>query len=182
MIRVLLVMSCLIGSVEVAIGQTSARISRPALVRAWHRQYFHREPEARAVASWSYLFRLGYREQEVLSAMLSTDEYYGLAGGTSEGFVLALFDDGAQGQFTKKGRKALLSRTRGLSRRSLATTFLQTYPEALRAGPSHAGVIATDFQKPVRVAAARSPPSPLRSRRPIADSPAIPRPSSPVRQ
>ena len=109
MIRILLVTSCLVGSVELANGQTTAKLSRPALVRAWHRQYFHREPDARAVASWSYLFRLGRTEQEVLSSMLSTDEYYSRAGRTPEGLVRALFEDGAQNQLTSERRQALFS-------------------------------------------------------------------------
>jgi hypothetical protein len=174
MIRFLLVASTLIGSVEMANGQTAGRtpaLSRPALVRAWHRQYFHREPDARAVASWSYLFRLGRTEQEVLAVMLSTDEYYNRAGRTSEGLVRALFEDGAQTQLTSERRQALLSRSRDLDRRNLAATFLQTYPEALRAGPSHVGVMVAGLPKPVKAEAERSPP---RSR-PMAAAAATPR-------
>jgi len=179
MVRILLATLCLVGSVEAVHGQTAAKISRPALVRAWHRRYFHREPDARAVASWSYLFRLGRSEQEVLSAMLSTDEYYGRAGRTSEGLVQALFDDGAQSQLTSERRQTLLTRARDLDRRDLAATFLRTYPEALRARPSPVGVMVADLPKPVKVEAERSPPP---SRRPMAAAPATTRRPRPLRR
>jgi hypothetical protein len=165
MFRILLVTSCLVGSTEAAVGQMTTTISRPALVRAWHRQYFHREPDARTVASWSYLFRLGRTEQEVLSAMLSTDEYYTRSGRTSEGLVQALFEDGVQSRLTSDRRRALLSRSNDLDRRNLAAMFLQTYPEALRAGPSHVGIMVADLPNPVKVEAERSL---SRSRRPRA--------------
>jgi hypothetical protein len=178
MIRILFVMSCLAGSVEVAVGKPTPKTSRPALVRAWHRQYFHREPDARAVASWSYLFRLGRSEQDVLSAILSTDEYYSRTGRTSEGFVRALFEDGAQRQLTTERHQALVSRAREMDRRSLAATFLKTYPEALRAGPSHVGIMVADLPKPVKVEAERSI---SRSRRPMAATTVTTRRPRPVR-
>jgi len=181
MIRILLVTSCLVGSVELANGQTTAKLSRPALVRAWHRQYFHREPDARAVASWSYLFRLGRTEQEVLSSMLSTDEYYSRAGRTPEGLVRALFEDGAQNQLTSERRQALLSSARDLDRRNVAATFLRTYPEALRAGPSRVGVMVADLPKPVKAEAERSAP-PQQSRRSMAPAPATTRRPRPLRR
>jgi len=165
MIRILLVTSCLVGSTEAAVGQMTTTISRPALVRAWHRQYFHREPDAREVASWSYLFRLGRTEQDVLSAMLSTDEYYNRSGRTSEGLVQALFEDGVQSRLTSERRRALLSQADDLDRRNLAATFLQTYPEALRTGPSHVDIVVADVPKPAKVEAERSL---LQSRRPRA--------------
>jgi len=179
MVRILLVTLFLVGSLQVASGQTTATISRPALVRAWHRQYFHREPDARAVASWSYLFRLGRSEQEVLSAMLSTDEYYSRAGRTSQGLVQALFEDGAQSQLTSERRQALLSRARDLDRRNLAATFLQTYPQALRAGHSRVGAMVAHLPKPAKEEAELTRP---RSRRPIAANPAKTRGPRPVRR
>jgi hypothetical protein len=104
--------------------------------------------------------------------MLSTDEYYRRAGGTPEGLVQAMFEDGAQTQLTGERRQALLSSARELDRRNLAATFLRSYPEALRAGPSHVGVMVAGLPKPVTVEAERSPP---RSRRPMAAAAATPR-------
>jgi len=168
MMRIHLLTICLIGSVNVATGQTAANISRPALVRAWHRQFLHREPDARSVAAWSYWFRLGHSEQEVLAAVLSTDEYYRRAGGTSEGLVLAMFEDGAQGQLTHEGRQALLRRAR--DREALAAAFVQTYPEAIRPRPTNSNVLLAKSQAPLKAEARRSSPP---SRRPaVAGAPA----------
>jgi len=110
----------------------SFEMSGPALVRSWHRQYFHREPEPRTVAAWSYLFRLGNSREAVLAAMLSTDEYYFRAGQTPDGLIAALFDDSASDRVSAETRKAWLARARTLDRRDLVARFLRAHPEAIQ--------------------------------------------------
>jgi hypothetical protein len=139
MIRFTIFAACVLGSLSAALGQTnssvpqSATTSGPAPVRTWHRQYFHREPDLRSVAGWSYWFRLGHSPEQVLAAMLSTDEYYRRAGSTPEGLVQAMFDDGAPGELVGDARQAWLRRARGTDRGALAASFVQAHPEALQA-------------------------------------------------
>jgi hypothetical protein len=137
------------GHSTLAVSRTLPVTSGPALVRAWHRQFLHREPAPRDVSGWSYWFRLGRTRTQVLAAILSTDEYYRYAGATSEGFVDTLFADARLGERAAAERSTWLSRARTMSRESLAATFLAAHPEALSPDPGDAGkVVVGRLQSP----------------------------------
>jgi hypothetical protein len=141
--------------------------SPPALVRAWHREFFHREPDAREVAGWSYWFRLGRSRQQVLAALLSTDEYLSRAGDSPEELVEALFEDGARREPSAEERESWSTRARSMSRDALAVAFLQNHPEALRARPQDAYPVVVGRRTP----GVEMISSPARSRRPAEGRP-----------
>jgi hypothetical protein len=155
---------CLAFTATPLFSQTSDT-SGPALVRGWYRQYFHREPEPRSVAVWSYLFRLGNSREAVLTKMLSTDEYYRRAGQTPDGLVRALFDDGASSTASLDARDAWLQRVRNLDRTSIATEFLRAHPEALRPATVASPLLVAQPQRTSAIADARSPFAPITSKR-----------------
>ena len=126
-----------------ALAQTR-RAHQAALVRAWHRQYFHREPDMRSVAGWCYWFRLGRSEHEVLAGILSTDEYWRRSERSSK-FVHSLFLDGAKDKGTVAAQQALLKHSH-LGREALADLFLRIYPQALRPDKDLMGPILPEMR------------------------------------
>jgi hypothetical protein len=153
---------CLAMMTSPLFSQTS-EVSGPALVRAWYRQYFHREPEPRSVAVWSYLFSLGNSREAVLARMLSTDEYFRSAGGTAEGLVAGWFEDGAANEPSPEARNAWAERARSLDRQSLATQFVQAHPEALRPKSGTSALVVAERQRSRAVARAAAPARALAS-------------------
>jgi hypothetical protein len=129
------------GNSPLVVSRRVGVTSPPALVRAWHRQFLHREPDPRDVSGWTYWFRLGRSRTQVLAAILSTDEYYRHAGATTEGFVQSLFADTGQGEHGQAELSRWLSRARGMSREGLAASFLAAHPEALEPDPGDAGQV-----------------------------------------
>jgi hypothetical protein len=62
------------------------------LVNSWYSQYLHRQPDAGA-AAWVQALRTGHTAEDVLASILSSQEYYTVAGNSPAGFVRQLYLD-----------------------------------------------------------------------------------------
>jgi hypothetical protein len=96
--------------------------------------------------------------------MLSTDEYYRLAGGTPEGLVQAMFDDGEPTEIAGETRQIWFVRAGTLDRRAFAVSFLQAYPEVLQPTAEAAGELVAEHQRFVTAGAVSGQPrAPLKA-------------------
>jgi hypothetical protein len=64
-----------------------------AIVKNWYRQYLHREAEPSGLEGWVAQLRHGEDPTYLLSILLGGQEYFQNAGGTSTGWITALFED-----------------------------------------------------------------------------------------
>lgn len=109
------------------------------LVRSWYEKFLHREPDAGA-AAWIRALRTGHSADDVLSTILSSQEYFTASGGSSAGFVRQLYLD-------LIGRPPLpaeinywAGRLRYESRKDVALTLLLRHPQnfsGVRAAPAN---------------------------------------------
>jgi hypothetical protein len=116
-------------------GFTQAQYYHPAaapgdpqtLVSSWYRLYLGREADP-ATAGWVRSLRRGHSPEQVLSTILSSEEYYTRAGRTKPGFIRQLYID-------LLGRAPLpaeidywMGRSRFESRKDIAYQILVRHP------------------------------------------------------
>ena len=65
------------------------------LVTSWFRTYLHRNANPTGAEIASFVTRLdnGERRETVISSLLASQEYYNFAGGTTDGFIFAVYQD-----------------------------------------------------------------------------------------
>jgi hypothetical protein len=63
------------------------------LVQCWYQQYLHRSADRSGLQGWVNMLRRGASHEEVQAAIISSDEYYRVHGGSPVGFVNGLYDD-----------------------------------------------------------------------------------------
>jgi hypothetical protein len=61
-------------------------------VNSWYERYLRRAPD-RGAATWVQSLRRGHSPEEVLSTILSSEEYFARAGGSNVAFVRQLIGD-----------------------------------------------------------------------------------------
>jgi lysophospholipase L1-like esterase len=76
-----MVASMSIGSNEFAID----------LVKAAYRQYLGRDPEPTALAYWVNALRTNTRDEQLTAALVASDEFYALAGGTDADWIVGAY-------------------------------------------------------------------------------------------
>jgi len=62
------------------------------MVNSWYQRYLHRPADAGA-AGWVQSLRTGHSPEEILSSILSSQEYYQDAGGSRAAYIQRLFTD-----------------------------------------------------------------------------------------
>jgi len=98
-----------------------------ARVRGWYRQFFNREMD-RGALRWINDLQRGVDPNQVLAQILSSDEYYQLAGSTPEGFVRQLFDDLRGREPTRDELRDWTRRLQTLKREQVALALIREGP------------------------------------------------------
>src|SRR5262249_29290088 len=98
-----------------------------ARVRGWYRQFFNREMD-RGALRWINDLQRGLDPNQVLAQILSSDEYYQLAGSTPEGFVRQLFDDLRGREPTRDELRDWTRRLQTLKREQVALALIREGP------------------------------------------------------
>jgi hypothetical protein len=117
-----------------------------ALVRYWYARYFSRPADPIGMVGWAQMLRQGWAPANVLSAMLSSQEYFGRAGFTPQGFARTLFLDVTGREPTPREFGWMMGQLAfdagPWPRAILAYNVLQRYPQGLyppfAAGPAAA--------------------------------------------
>jgi hypothetical protein len=114
-----------------------AHPERPEIViDAWHRRYFGGPAPGPWVATWMQSLRNGATLDDVLAAMLASDEFYSLAGSTPAGLVRAAFTRLVGRPPTEQEFAYWLNRAAYESRLDFTHDLIARYPPAgVEAGP-----------------------------------------------
>jgi hypothetical protein len=106
-----------------------------ALVRYWYLRYFSRPADLIGMAGWAQMIRQGLAPANVLSAMLSSQEYYDRAGNTPQSFAQTLFRDVTGRMPTRREFNWMMSQLNFAAgpweRAWLAYNVLQRHPQGL---------------------------------------------------
>jgi hypothetical protein len=116
-----------------ALAQAQSQDRATALVTDWYNRYLGRYPDLGA-AGWVEELRRGRSPQQVLSAILGSDEYYTRAGRTPEGFLQLLFQDVVGRPPSRREFDALLRRAWAGRRNDVAYSLLLRYPQGWEGG------------------------------------------------
>jgi hypothetical protein len=103
------------------------------LVTSWYNRYLGRNPDY-AAAGWIEQLQRGKSPQQILSAILGSDEYYNRTGGTPESFIQGLFQDIVGRPPSPQEYNALLRRAWAGRRNDLAYSLLVRYPQGWEGG------------------------------------------------
>lgn len=98
------------------------------LVRSWYEHYLHREPDAGASA-WVKSLSHNSSPEDVLASILSSQEYYALAGNSVPGFVRQLYLDILGREPSGSEITFWANRVRYESRKDVAYTLLSRHPQ-----------------------------------------------------
>jgi len=119
------------------------------LVREWYGRFLHRAPDPQA-AVWSDQLRAGSAPDAILSQILGSSEYYGLAGNDPAGFVRRLHTD-LTGRPPGPGETAAWVRQLyGHDRQDVAYQMLHRYPQNWggSAGADYGAEPTHDYRRP----------------------------------
>jgi hypothetical protein len=116
-------------------------------VDGWYQQYLHRPPGNIDYGKndWADGLRNGTPPDAVLAGILGSEEYYGLAGGTPEGFVRQLFRDIVGRDPTRPEFRGWMRRLETQERSELAHDLLDRFPDRWQPG---LGVDPRDLENP----------------------------------
>jgi hypothetical protein len=127
-----LVLPAILASASFAPAQyyypPAAPSSPQALVATWYEHYLGRQPDAGA-ASWVRSLQMGRPPEQVLSTILSSQEYLRRAGGTRPGFIQQLYLDIAGRQPSPQELGYWMGRMRFDSRKDVAYQLLIFFPQ-----------------------------------------------------
>jgi hypothetical protein len=156
MLRQAIAAAIVVGTIAaVAVGQYpygQPSQDRPtALVTDWYNRYLGRNPDY-AAAGWIDQLRRGKSPQEVLSAILGSDEYYTRAGGTPQAFVQRLFMDVVGRPPSPQEADSLMRKAWRGHRNDVAYQLLLRYPQGWEGG-------ATAYYPPYQSGYNALPPS-----------------------
>jgi hypothetical protein len=98
------------------------------LVRSWYDRYLHRAADAGADA-WIKALRTGHSPEDVVSTILSSQEYYAAAGGSGPGYIRQLYLDLIGHAPSPAEINYWMGRLRYSSRRDLAYQLLIRHPQ-----------------------------------------------------
>jgi hypothetical protein len=101
----------------------------------WIRSYLRRAPDPGEERYWAGQL-LQSPPAHVLSALLSSEEYLGYAGGTRYGLIRQLIADVGHREASAYEIEGRLRQTAGLDSRAIAYEFLRRYPRNWWPGPA----------------------------------------------
>lgn len=129
------------------------------LVKAWYEHYLGREPDPGALY-WIRDLQQGYAPEQVLSTILSSQEYLARAGGTRTGLVRQLFLDVVGRQPTDAEMDYWQGRLRLDSSRDVAYQMLTRYPQDWTRGRGPAAAYHPGYYPGTAGATSRDPVGP----------------------
>jgi hypothetical protein len=143
MVRYWLVAAALLGlAVATARAQYPGGDRAEMLVTNWYNRYLGRNPDWGA-SGWMEQLRRGKSPQEVLAAILGSDEYYNWGGRTPQGFIQKLFQDVVGRPPSPQEAQSLLRQAWRGRRSDVAYQLLLRYPQGWEGG-------ATSYYPPYR--------------------------------
>jgi hypothetical protein len=98
------------------------------MVSSWYQRYLRRPADAGA-AGWIQALRTGHSPEEILSSILSSEEYYRDAGGSGPAFIQRLFMDVVGRPPTGPEITYWTGRMRFRSRKDVAYQVLLRHPQ-----------------------------------------------------
>src|SRR5262249_44721391 len=113
------------------------RMSGPeatAIADYWIQSYLRRSPTADEIRYWADQLER-YPAINGLRALLSSQEYYDLAGGPPPSYIARLLEDVGHRSATRFEVQDWLRRTRGMPPRDIALLFLREFPANWWPGP-----------------------------------------------